>query len=159
MNDMADMQQQTGRIGRVLVVYGDAATRRQCRRALEEAGCMVSEADTGVTALGAVREAVPALIVIDDQLPDVPGWQAAAWLRSMPMLQETPIVMLGVRPANADGPADPASWLAKPFSAGSLWRAIRMAWARSPRAACRRDVRCESRWSGNAEQPSDIQGR
>jgi CheY-like chemotaxis protein len=124
MSYLEPPQRPAGRLRAALVVYGDATTCRQCRRALEEAGFTVREADSGVTAVGAVRDMAPDVIVVDDQLRDVPGWQAAVWLRSMPALQATPIVMLGVKPADADAPSGPATWLSKPFSARTLQRAL-----------------------------------
>jgi CheY-like chemotaxis protein len=120
-------------IARALVVHGDNTTRRLCRRVLEESGYMTSETDSGVGAVATVREVVPDLIIIDDQLRDVPGWQAAAWLRSLPALRSTTIVILGSEPGSTDErpAAQVTAWLPKPFSARALRRAIETTLARS----------------------------
>jgi CheY-like chemotaxis protein len=121
-------------IPRALVVHGDSTTRRLCRRVLEESGVMVDETDSGVGAVAAVRKIMPDVIVIDDQLRDVPGWQAAAWLRSIPALGSTAIVILGVEPGLAAEPlAVPSTtWLPKPFSARALRRIVDGALGRGP---------------------------
>jgi CheY-like chemotaxis protein len=121
------------KIPHAMVVHGDATTRRICRRVLEESGFMVNETDSGVGAVASIRQATPDVIVIDDQLRDVPGWQAAVWLHSVPALRSIPIVILGVEPVLAAESLAVRSttWLPKPFSARALRRAIETAVAGS----------------------------
>jgi len=83
---------------RALIVGSDAAARRRSRRVLSEFGFVASEAENGVTATTMVRDEVPDLVVMDVQLPDVSGGQAAAWIRTIPGMERTPIIMVGGEP-------------------------------------------------------------
>ena len=65
---------------------------RLCRDVLAAEGFTVDAVDSGIGALVTVRERRPDLVLIDLQLRDVPGREAAGWLRSDPALQSSPII-------------------------------------------------------------------
>jgi|KBSSwiStaDraftv2_1062776.scaffolds.fasta_scaffold789977_2 CheY-like chemotaxis protein len=114
---------------RALIVAADTATHHVCRAALETSGLAVDGVDSGVAALMAAREARPDLIVIDQQLRDVSGQEAIAWLRSNPALRATPIIALTTVADDATALAAiaPGAALRKPLSPLAMRRAIRAA--------------------------------
>ena len=79
---------------RALVVGTDPATLRLCRDALESSGLAVDAVERGIDAIISARKNLPVLIVMDVQLRDVPGYEAIKWLRSIPGLKTTPIIVL-----------------------------------------------------------------
>lgn len=81
---------------RVLIVATEPATLRLCSDVLKNSGIAVdiAVAESGVASVVAAREDVPDLIFVDIQLRDVPGHEAIRWLRSIPALQSTPIIIL-----------------------------------------------------------------
>jgi DNA-binding response OmpR family regulator len=112
---------------RALVVEADPATRQLSREILEGAGFLVDAVDSGIAAVIAAREGLPDLILIDLQLPDVPGREAVGWLRSNPALRSTPIIVLTT---NTDDDAEvaalrPGASLRKPISPIAIRHAIR----------------------------------
>lgn len=111
---------------RALVVGADPATLWFCRDALERAGFAVDAVDSGIDAIVAAREDLPDLIFVDVQLRDVPGREAIKWLRSIPALRSTPVIVLTaeteddeVLAAARSGPS-----LHKPVSAAAIRRTI-----------------------------------
>ena len=116
---------QTGR--RVLVIEAEPATLRVCRDVLESSGFIVDAVDRGIAAVVAARAALPDLIFIAMQLPDVPGREAIRWLRSNPALRSTPIVVLTTSAEDdvALAATRPSALLRKPVSAVGIRRTIR----------------------------------
>lgn len=109
---------------RALIVGADPATLRSCSDALESSGFGARAVDTGIAAVIAAREELPDLILIEVQLSDVPGREAIKWLRSMPALQLTPIILLTADDIVDDGTSPPAPSLRKPVSPSAIWRTI-----------------------------------
>ena len=63
---------------RVLIVDDHPTFRRFARRLLQEEGCVVvGEACDGASALDAVRELLPEVVLLDVMLPDVSGLELA----------------------------------------------------------------------------------
>jgi CheY-like chemotaxis protein len=76
----------------VLVVDDHPSFRRFARRLLEAAGfAVVEEAEDGATALAAVRELRPDVVLLDLLLPDTTGFELAEVLSSDPT---GPVVVL-----------------------------------------------------------------
>jgi CheY-like chemotaxis protein len=76
----------------VLVVDDHPSFRRFARRLLEAAGfAVVEEAEDGATALAAVRELRPDVVLLDLLLPDTTGFELAEVLSSDPA---GPVVVL-----------------------------------------------------------------
>lgn len=112
---------------RALVVDADPVAREQLRQVLQDSGCTVREAVSGVAAVIAARAEAPDVIVMDMQLPDVPGQQAVEWLRALPGGKEIPMVTLTWRhgiPAPGGTTAGPVLGLTKPVSTRALRQAI-----------------------------------
>lgn len=112
---------------RALVVDADPVARQQLRQVLQDSGCAVREAVSGVAAVIAARAEAPDVIVMDMQLPDVPGQQAVEWLRALPGGKKIPLITLTWRPwfpAAGSAAAGPVLDLAKPVSSRALRQAI-----------------------------------
>lgn len=65
----------------VLIVDDYDHTREMYAEFLEFSGFRVAEAGTGGFAIRTAQERLPALVVMDLSLPDMPGWEAAKVLR------------------------------------------------------------------------------
>ena len=106
---------------RALVISADRVTLRSCRDALESTGFSVDAVESGIAAVIAARASLPALIFVDGQLRDVPGREAIKWLRSIPALKTTPVIVLASEAE--DGVATVArsdSALRKPVSLAAI---------------------------------------
>jgi CheY-like chemotaxis protein len=87
---------------RILLVDDNPLNLLVCRELLEQAGLVVIEADDGLTALKAMRQADKpfAMILMDMEMPGMGGLEATQHIRSMPNGQQVPIVAIT---ANAFG--------------------------------------------------------
>jgi CheY-like chemotaxis protein len=114
---------------RALVVEASASSLKLCRDILERSGFAVEIAGSGIAALTSAREKQPDLIVMDLQLPDVPGREFIGWLRGIPVLRSTPIIVLAGAAAETAELAQfgPNSLLRKPASALVIHRTIQEA--------------------------------
>ena len=78
----------------VLIVEDDPATREVLRRSLVKQGWAVAEAANGRVALDRVRENVPALILLDLQMPEMDGFEFLEELRNNPEWASVPPVVV-----------------------------------------------------------------
>ena len=105
----------------ILVVDDDPKIVRLVRTYLEREGFSVVTAADGGTALEAIRERAPRLIVLDLMLPEIDGLTVARRVRED---SDIPILMLSARGSVADrvhGIAEGADdYLPKPFSPAEL---------------------------------------
>jgi CheY-like chemotaxis protein len=99
-------------VARILVVDDEPAQRFLLRRILERAGHEVSDAGDGATALRAVRESPPDLVVTDMMMPVMGGNELIKQLRCEPATARIPIVAASGDPHLAVG-ADAV--IAKPY--------------------------------------------
>ena len=101
----------------VLVVDDDPDARLLLRQLLEEAGCRVLQAATGVDALRMARALAPAMIVLDLCLPSISGLDLFRILQSDDALKNTPIVIVSVTGTESRGAlAGAAEILDKPVT-------------------------------------------
>ena len=106
---------------RALVISADPVTLRSCRDALESSGFDVDAVESGIAAIIAARASLPALIFVDGQLRDVPGREAIKWLRSIPALKTTPVIVLASEAEEgAVTVARPDPALRKPISLAAI---------------------------------------
>ncbi len=87
---------------RILVVDDDRQLARLVRSYLEQAGYQVEVVYDGETALRALRQARPDLLVLDLLLPDRDGWEITRLVRADAALAGLPIIMLTARVDDAD---------------------------------------------------------
>jgi CheY-like chemotaxis protein len=76
----------------ILVVEDDPGSRRAMRNILEDRGYTVSTVGTVTDALHALRQALPALIVLDLMLPDMEGWDFRARQKKDPAIATIPVI-------------------------------------------------------------------
>lgn len=86
-------------MARVLVVDDDLTVRELLRQTLEDAGFKVDCAEGGRAALLALCRATAegepyGAMVLDIIMPDVNGWRVLEALKSNPLWQEMPVVVL-----------------------------------------------------------------
>jgi DNA-binding response OmpR family regulator len=90
-------------------------------RALQSAGYEAEIVRSGDTALTWLRAATPALVILDLQLPRVPGTQILRHVRSDARLAGTRVIVVTAHPNLAASLQDRADWiLIKPVNFGQL---------------------------------------
>jgi len=77
---------------RALIVEHDGETRSRYRTLLEGLGFQVRSVERGAAAIEAAREVLPDVVLMDVQLSDVSGLEAARWLKSEPALRAIPVI-------------------------------------------------------------------
>jgi CheY-like chemotaxis protein len=104
-------------VARILVVDDEPAQRFALRRIFERAGHEVIDAGDGASALRAVRESPPDLVVTDMMMPVMGGDEFIRRLRSEPATAGIPILAASGDPHLAVG-ADAV--IAKPYKCEQL---------------------------------------
>jgi two-component system cell cycle response regulator DivK len=79
---------------RILYIEDNFENRILVKRVLEVEGYAVLEAEDGPSGMRLAGEAVPDLILMDINLPEIDGYEVTARLREMAWLAEVPIVAL-----------------------------------------------------------------
>lgn len=101
----------------VLVVDGDEDSALLLSQHLEEAGCRIARADSGVDALRMARDLLPDMIFLDLRLPKISGFDVFRILKSDDMLKDTPVVITSVAGSESrPGLAGAAAICDKPIS-------------------------------------------
>jgi CheY-like chemotaxis protein len=91
---VAAINRHHGASGSVLVVEDDDDTRSMMVRIVERAGFSVVEADNGQTAIDAMQDAVPDLVLLDLMMPVMDGFQFIASLRSRTAWRNVPVIVV-----------------------------------------------------------------
>ena len=103
----------------VLIVDDNEKNRKLAQSVLSAAGFRTLEAATGAEAVAMAVEHVPDVIIMDLQLPDIPGTEAARKLRDSERTAGIPVVALSAMPLEGTGgwldEAGFAGWLEKPI--------------------------------------------
>ncbi len=90
-------------------------------RALQSAGYETEIVRSGDTALTWLRAATPSLMILDLQLPRVPGTQILRYIRADPRLADIRVIVATAHPNIAASLQDRADWiLIKPVNFGQL---------------------------------------
>ncbi len=113
--------------GPILVIDDDDGTRHSIRELLEADGLVVVEARDGNDALGLMVGTTgikPALVVLDLEMPRLPGASFLRVLRSYVGLRDIPVIVVsGHAPTALD--ATVAAYLQKPVDPPTLLSAVR----------------------------------
>jgi PAS domain S-box-containing protein len=80
----------------ILVVDDDADARLLLGQLLEDTGCRVAQAASGVEALRLARELLPAMIFLDLRLPKISGFDVLRILQMDELLKGTPVIIASV---------------------------------------------------------------
>jgi DNA-binding response OmpR family regulator len=119
----------------VLAVDDDSDVRATIGRALKQDGHAVIEAEDAEAALRLAQEHHPDLIILDISLTDMNGYDLCSQLRSMPFVDQTPILFVSVhQTAQSIAQALDAGgddYLRKPFAARELNARVRALLRRS----------------------------
>lgn len=113
----------------ILVVDDSASIRKTAVEWLEKS-YEVKEAKNGFTALAAVQDYLPDLILLDVIMPEMDGHTTFLAIRQNPKFEDTPIIFL----TGKDGPFDMAfahqmgcdDYLPKPFLESELLEKVRL---------------------------------
>jgi two-component system cell cycle response regulator DivK len=104
----------------VLIVDDNEKNRKLAQSVLSAAGFRTLEAATGAEAVAMAVEHVPDVVLMDLQLPDIAGTEAARELRGSERTAGIPVVALSAMPLEDTGgwleEAGFAGWLEKPIS-------------------------------------------
>jgi PAS domain S-box-containing protein len=118
----------------VLVVDDDRLVRDLLGRYLAREGFKILAAADGHEGLRLARDHQPALVTLDDTMPDMDGWEVLKALKADPLTTSIPVVMITIVDNQALGYSlGAADYLTKPID----WRRLSTALAkyRLPRAA------------------------
>lgn len=114
--------------GIVLLVDDEPHIPLVVGRRLTAAGYEVVTAPDGEEALEAAKEAHPAIIITDLQMPFMSGAELAAALRADPALRDIPVVLLTARgyvlPPEEQNAPNIRRFLAKPFSVHQILETV-----------------------------------
>ena len=88
--------------GHVLVVEDDAAERELVRRALQQQGRTVVEAENGAVGMERVTEETPQVVILDLMMPVMDGFEFLRRLRASPAGRPVPVIVLTARELSAD---------------------------------------------------------
>ena len=108
----------------VLVVDDSSAVRRRAEGVLKKAGHRVATAADGFSALAVIVNEQPDLILADEAMPRLDGYQLCALIRHNPQLLDIPVILLTghsdlFQQARAEGVGSTAC-LEKPFAPENL---------------------------------------
>jgi CheY-like chemotaxis protein/nitrogen-specific signal transduction histidine kinase len=116
----------------VLVVDDDEINRRVARGLLEELGIKVTEAESGLAAIEALRRESPDLVLMDCLMPDMDGFETTRRIRSSGCTVLNPHVRILVMTASAEATdrekalaAGMDGYIAKPITLESIITAFR----------------------------------
>ncbi|MGH8686879.1 MAG: Hpt domain-containing protein [Burkholderiales bacterium] len=84
----------------VMVVDDSLTVRKITSRLLEREGYLVATAKDGIDALEQMRDALPAVMLVDIEMPRMDGFDLARHLRSEPHTRDIPIIMISSRTAD-----------------------------------------------------------
>ena len=118
------------RVPRVLVVEDEQDIAALIKHALERSGdAQVDVVSSGDTALRAVRDTAPDLVILDINLPIINGTEVCRIMRSNAETAQTPIIMLTARTSESDRVAGldlgADDYVTKPFSLRELSARVR----------------------------------
>jgi DNA-binding response OmpR family regulator len=118
------------RVPRVLVVEDEQDIAALIKHALERSGdAQVDVVGSGDTALRAVADHAPDLVILDVNLPVMSGTEVCRVMRTRPESAQTPIIMLTARTSEADRVAGldlgADDYVTKPFSLRELAARVR----------------------------------
>jgi CheY-like chemotaxis protein len=113
---------------RILLVEDDEAARFIISTVLRHAGYAVTETRTAVEGLRALEREIPDALLVDLGLPDVDGFELIRRVRSTPLGQALPIVVVTVYAFDSDRESAFAAgcdrFLTKPIAPAELLRTL-----------------------------------
>jgi twitching motility two-component system response regulator PilH len=80
-------------VPKVLVIDDSVSVRKSIEQMLAPRGLQVASCASGYEAVARLRAEAPDLVICDLMLPDVDGYQICRWLRQLPDLAATPVLL------------------------------------------------------------------
>jgi chemosensory pili system protein ChpA (sensor histidine kinase/response regulator) len=118
----------------LLIVEGDATLCAIYQKYLTDHGYEVETARDGLSCLAKLRQAMPAVLVLDRELHWGGGDGVLAWLREQSLPSEVPVVLTSTGVGSLDGAIDikppVVKFLPKPFTLTELLNSVRAAVAK-----------------------------
>ncbi len=115
-------------MARILIVEDDGTIRAMQSRILSGAGHEVIEAKDGASALAAIKENVPDLVILDVMMAGLSGFEVARLLRAQPSTATIPVLFVTSRTSASamdEGlEAGGSAYLTKPFSSSRLLQIV-----------------------------------
>ena len=112
---------------RIVIAEDDVHLRNLLQWVLEEQGFQVTTCADGQEAidkLSQLRDArtLPAIILLDLNMPRVTGWQVASWLEADPNLDPIPVIVISATEAHgkAAKSLNVDAYLVKPFDTDEI---------------------------------------
>lgn len=116
-----------------LVAVTDPTIRQLCCDILDRVDFRVTNGiESGAAAIVQTRAQHPDIILLSQQLSDVPAREAVKWLRSNRESAATPIVVLGGEAGNNTAPGGKTVVLPRPITAARLYDALIRALSADP---------------------------
>ncbi len=113
----------------VLIADDDETARLLMRSSLEQAGFEVIEAEDGAKALASFAAAMPQIVLLDVEMPNMNGFSACAGLRKLPKGEDIPVLMVtghdDVDSVNRAYEAGATDFLSKPINWALLGHRVR----------------------------------
>lgn len=109
----------------ILVVDDDPDIRRVVQLVLEGEGFAVVQAGTGREAVAWLEEQLPAVMLLDLNMPEMTGWEVQAWLREQQLAIPVVIMTAGQEAWRQAQCLGAAGYLAKPFDLDDILRVVR----------------------------------
>ncbi len=115
--------------GRVLLIEDEPNIIEAIRFILSRDGWHVHTHSDGATAVGAVQDREPDLVILDVMLPNRSGYDILTELRADPATQDLPVLMLTARGQSKDRELAErlgvSRFMTKPFSNGEVLETVR----------------------------------
>jgi CheY-like chemotaxis protein/two-component sensor histidine kinase len=110
----------------ILIVEDEPAETRALTQYFQETGCAVETAPSGAAAVAAATERAFHAIALDLLLPDAPGWEVLAAIRTTDHNRRTPVIVLSiVEESQVDVELrGPHAFLKKPVRREDIWSAL-----------------------------------
>jgi CheY-like chemotaxis protein len=86
----------------ITIVDDDQQLRTVLREILEDAGYIVSEADSGTQCLELLKKTKPDLILLDVMMPDMDGWETCRKIKENRETRDLTVAMLTVKSQDKD---------------------------------------------------------
>lgn len=86
----------------ILCVEDNPQNMRLVRKILTSAGYRVIEAEDGLSGIDMAVQHMPHLILMDVNLPDIDGLEAASRLKAMPAMTQVPVIALTANAMHGD---------------------------------------------------------
>jgi chemosensory pili system protein ChpA (sensor histidine kinase/response regulator) len=111
-----------------MVVDDSLTVRKVTSRLLEREGYQVLTAKDGLDALEQMKDAVPAVMLVDIEMPRMDGFDLARSVRGDPRTRDVPIVIISSRTADKHrsqaAQLGVNAFLGKPYAEGELLQLI-----------------------------------